>query len=62
MLWKVWCGDLGERPRLVEADSFDQAVAAARREWPGACAAQPYDERYDGPEDRFLMVVGKEER
>lgn len=62
MLWKIWCGDFGERPRLVEADSMDEAMEAARREFPGACAAQPCDGRYDGPEDRFLRAAGKEAR
>lgn len=56
MIWKVWCGSLSEPPRLVEADTFDEAIDAARRQFPGACAAQPYDERIDGPADEFDRV------
>lgn len=53
MLWKVWRWSMGERPLLVEAEGFDEAIGETRRRFPGACSAQLYDERFDGPRDDF---------
>jgi len=43
MLWKMWI-HYGDDPLVVEADTMDEAMRAARRVHPDYCTAQPMDE------------------
>lgn len=44
MLWKMWT-HYGDIPLVVEADTLDEAMRAARRVHPDYCTAQPMDDR-----------------
>lgn len=46
MLWKMWV-HYGDKPLVVEADSLDEALRAARRIDPDYCAAQPMTDQED---------------
>ena len=44
MLWKMWI-KYGDSPLVVEADTMDEAMRAARKVHPDYCTAQPMDEK-----------------